>query len=843
MTFSARPIARFLLCGALALAFSPAGFAQEQPPSAAAPTDDSGIEEIVVTANKRAENMQDVPVAVSALPANQLAEQGVFETTDLGGVMPNLQITSPYGRQQPNFSVRGVGVGTEYNANAASPVGVYVDEVYQAFRSSHGQQLYDLEQVEVLRGPQGTLYGRNTTGGTISFSTRKPSLEDTVNGRFSVGYGNFSRVEVDGALEATLIPEKLGVRLAGTYVNSDPWMKNLLSSSAVNPTDGFNDVTGVDPGGAKDYGLRLSIRAEPIETLRIDLKGYAAKSKGGQAVPIGLPVIPGVGSFDTFVIASGLGINYSRSNGALNFAGRPLSSREVEVDDNGTAITRAEGGVATIHFDLTDTLTLTNITGYDSGRYAQVGRTDCDGTPISACSIGYDSHFEAINQDVRVNYTSNRLRGIVGFYYGWDQIRTRNTPNFYNFLDAIPHAATDFNPGGLLPVPPFSAVPTGVEGVQRFRQTRKSWALYGEASFDVTEALTLTGGIRYTQDDFVYDRGFAYFNDETGALRFVGVSNYTLAGAEAVYLPGVTPGPLPGPLRRAGDSAKVSGRVIAAYDLTESVMAYASYSRGYRAGTFNGLTYFSPQLVYFVPPEEVNAYEVGLKSRFFDDRVQLNVAGFYYDYSEQQGQIVDANATAFLVSLDAKMKGFEIDLVAKPLDRLTLRASTGFIDSNYTDTGACSIAIINAGNGFQSGNCIVAGNGNAINVSGNPVPYAARTSANLGADWDIAEIWRGQLRFHFDANYIGQFHYDAFGDYSNTGGAGVGPIARGDGKVWLANTRLAYDFDGVSVGFWVKNLFEEKYFPFQINLESNFALDYAVRNEPRTYGFEVSYDF
>src|SRR3546814_4347989 len=105
--------------------------------------------------------------------------------------MPNFQVSSPYGQQQPNFSVRGVGVGTEFNANAASPVGVYVDEVYQAFRSSHGQQLYDLNQIEVVRGPQGTLYGRNTTGGAINFTTRAPEL-DGQNGYFTAGYGNRS---------------------------------------------------------------------------------------------------------------------------------------------------------------------------------------------------------------------------------------------------------------------------------------------------------------------------------------------------------------------------------------------------------------------------------------------------------------------------------------------------------------------------------------------------------------------------------------------------------------------------------------------------------------------------
>ena len=126
-----------------------------------ADTPTGGLEEIIVTATKRSENLQDVPVAVSAISSTQLTNKGVFETSDLNNTLPNFQVSSPYGQQQPNFSVRGVGVGTEFNANAASPIGVYVDEVYQAFRSSHGQQLYDLNQIEVVRGPQGTLYGRS----------------------------------------------------------------------------------------------------------------------------------------------------------------------------------------------------------------------------------------------------------------------------------------------------------------------------------------------------------------------------------------------------------------------------------------------------------------------------------------------------------------------------------------------------------------------------------------------------------------------------------------------------------------------------------------------------------
>jgi len=159
---------------AAAIQFVSATGAQAQ----AADEESGGLEEIIVTAQKRAENIQDIPAAVSAIGGDELLNRGIVQTSDLAGALPNLQVTSAYGTTQPNFSLRGISVANEFSASTASPVGVYVDEVYQSFRASHGQQLYDLERVEVLRGPQGTLYGRNTTGGAINFITRKPRLGD-----------------------------------------------------------------------------------------------------------------------------------------------------------------------------------------------------------------------------------------------------------------------------------------------------------------------------------------------------------------------------------------------------------------------------------------------------------------------------------------------------------------------------------------------------------------------------------------------------------------------------------------------------------------------------------------
>jgi iron complex outermembrane receptor protein len=407
---------------ALAMGLSAPAFAQNASEEAI------GLEDIVVQATKRSENLQEVPVAVSAISSTQLQNQGVFETSDLNASMPNLQVSSPYGQQQPNFSLRGVGVGTEYNANAASPVGVYVDEVYQAFRASHGQQLYDLEQIEVVRGPQGTLYGRNTTGGAINFITRKPGLSGT-NGYLTVGYGNYNRLNAEGAVEITAVEDKVGLRVAGTYVNSDPYVKNRLAAGlntwAAFGLSGLNQSTGRNPGGAKSYGIRGTLRLKPSDTLDVTLKGYYAKATGGTETPLptGQSTANDVINYQapTFLLGAlftalgpaGAGLlpaSYSQS-------GRGLGINEIEADTVGKAVTRAEGVVLTVKADLADNLKLVSVSGYDSGLYLN-SPTDCDGTPFRGCSIGYRSNFHAYNQDLRFDYDSGPFKMIVGGFYG-----------------------------------------------------------------------------------------------------------------------------------------------------------------------------------------------------------------------------------------------------------------------------------------------------------------------------------------------------------------------------------------------------------------------------------------
>lgn len=836
-----------------------------------------GLNVIIVTATKRSENLQDVPVAVSAISSEMLASKGVFETSDLNASMPNLQVSSPYGQQQPNFSLRGVGVGTEYNANAASPVGVYVDEVYQAFRSSHGQQLYDLEQVEVVRGPQGTLYGRNTTGGAINFITRKPDLSGA-NGYITFGYGNYNRLNAEGAVEVTPVEDKVGLRIAGTYVKSDPYVHNRLPAGtntfAAFGLSALNQNTGRDPGGVESYGIRGTLRVKPVETLDVTLKGYYAKAKGGAETP--LPTGQTIGSDvinyqnPNFLLAdlftalgpAGAGLlpaSYSQS-------GNGLGLNEIEADTVGDAITRTEGVVLTVKAELGNDINLTSTSGYDSGLYVN-GPTDCDATPFRGCSIGYRSEFNAFNQDLRIDFGSGPFKGILGAFYGRDEITANNTPDFFNSLSDVRAAvglpATYFNPAGGFNGAGLSAtsLPTGIRATQNFTQIRKSWAIYGEASYELTPTLKLTGGLRYTTDKNLFTDGLTTYFDDAGNARMLTVSGFDDPVLGNVYFIEpvrdelgniVIPSfrdlgiPFPEGLERRGKTNKFSGRAILDWKPVDDVLFYLSYSRGYRAGTFNGLAYGNSNQVYFVRPEEVNAYEFGFKTRFLDNRLQLNGAFFYYDYTGQQGQVVDASATANLIALDGKLKGFEADLQFAATDRLTLNAAIGILDSEYDDYDQASCVAANLAGLFpgQDGSCVLSSGGN-VSVGGNPFPYAADLSLNFGFDWDAADIGDGLLTIHGDTSYTGQFYYDSFEDYSRgvLPNVATGEFTQGEGKYWLVNARVTYEINNLTFALWGKNLTDKVYYPFGISLENLFGNGYRVRAQPRTYGIEATMRF
>ena len=351
---------------------------------------EAGIGEIVVTAQRRAQSILDVPLAITAIDNATLEKNGISNSAQLATAVPNLQISSPYGNTQPNFSLRGISVANEYNSNQASPIGVYIDDVYIAPRTSQGMGLFDLDRVEVLRGPQGTLFGRNTTGGAINFITRGPSL-DGANGYTELGYGNFNTFTAQGAVEETLIQGQLGVRVAGNWVHGGGQIENVYPG-------------GADPNSQDSRQGRISLRYKPGEgDLDIKIRAYAGRDNPTQAAVQGfLPARQGLSFF--------------------------------QVDENriGENQTSASGVAANVSYAFSRALSVTSITSIDIGR--QDLQQAADGSPVDILDIDWQSHYRQYSEEARFNYEGDRLNLVGGLYYGWDQTTTDNTFNIGSVL-------------------------------------------------------------------------------------------------------------------------------------------------------------------------------------------------------------------------------------------------------------------------------------------------------------------------------------------------------------------------------------------------------------------------
>jgi iron complex outermembrane receptor protein len=380
---------RAICFSVLHLAAAGSALAQQESSDSGA-TAATGIGEIVVTAQRRAQSILEVPLAITAIDNSTLEKNGISSSAQLATAVPNLQISSPFGNTQPNFSLRGISVANEYNSNQASPIGVYIDDVYIAPRTSQGMGLFDLDRVEVLRGPQGTLFGRNTTGGAINFITRGPSL-DGANGYAELGYGNFNTFTAQGAVEETLIQGQLGIRVAGNWVHGGGQIENVYPG-------------GANPNSQDSRQGRISLRYKPGDgDLDIKIRAYAGRDNPTQAAVQGfLPARHGLGFF--------------------------------QVDENriGENQTSASGVAANVSYAFSRSLSVTSITSIDIGR--QDLQQAADGSPIDILDIDWQSHYRQYSEEARFNYGGDRLNLVGGLYYGWDQTTTDNTFNIGSVL-------------------------------------------------------------------------------------------------------------------------------------------------------------------------------------------------------------------------------------------------------------------------------------------------------------------------------------------------------------------------------------------------------------------------
>lgn len=601
--------------------------AQEAPQDGAAEGASAGIGEIVVTAQRRSESLMKVPVAVSALTTDDLARQGVVSSFELSGSVPSLQVTSAFGEAQPNFTMRGIGVGNEYGANQVSPVGIYTDDNYLSARTMHGLQLFDLERIEAVRGPQGTLYGRNTTGGAINFVSNKPTLEAGTRGYVEGTYGRFQEVRGQGAIEGTLIDDVLGFRASVNYVEANGFVKNIYPGQP-------------DANSKDSIAGRLIIRAKPTEKLDVMLKFTGSKGKPTQAA--------------VFHLNDGRGIsNYHREDDGLSFF-------ETNQPDLGFNDIKNAGAQMTVNYELSDSLSVQSLTAYDWSKQALT--LEGSGTPVVGfLQINYGDTYKQFNQELKFMFDREGTNLQAGLYYGYDKI---DNVDKYRLVQALYF-------------------------YQHYMQVRKSKAIFAQLDQDITDNLGFTLGLRYTKDTNRHYDAYSYLTTFADPATSPAFSNYDFDPADpdaaavtfthGSILPNGTIVPEDTKKRK---SSRLTGKIGLNYTFDGGTMVYGHFSRGYRAGSFSS-QFYGGNPIDFVSPEKVDAYEMGFKTRLFNGLANLTGAAFLTKYKNQQLNEVIGTTGYIRSAPGSTIKGVELELAGRPVPTLDAKLSFTYLDATY----------------------------------------------------------------------------------------------------------------------------------------------------------------
>jgi len=665
--------------------------------------DDRGLlEEIVVTATKRAEAIQDVPIAINALAGEQLEALGVFDTDDIVDLYPNLFLQGP-SALNTGFSIRGVGTNN-YHITGQQAVGQYLDEVTLVSPFTSQFALYDMERIEILRGPQNTLFGRNTTGGAVNFITRKPIIGEGVSGHARLRAGNEDRIDFEGAINAPL-GDSAALRIAVNSVNRGAIWDNLYVDPVTGPAP--------DRGEIERNSGRVHLLFEPSEDTSLLFTVHAGYNRGDRgatargsglwdaAGPMNVNTDQGV---MTYVDAQAAGATIlspvidcpemlagiaqfegsnscvgviPRSGGAVS---NPSTSSWNQIYDAGPALAEIdlEGFVANISHDFGG-FEFTSVTAYDelAIEFPNSNALSPHGTGFIP---GQSGTWEIFSQEFRlVSDTDRRFRWIAGVFY--------NTED--DSLATIIYRTDDG-------APPFGVVPSIA-----IDQDVTIWSLYGQGEFDVGENGTLTVGLRYTDDSKSGNsvaRVAAYTDTGTPAGTPFPLDTYfSLDFFNQLTDPpsGPCPPPVGGfPCRLdipvVQDLEEPGWNLIYDHRFTDDFMGYFSYSKGFKSGAFDtrALAAFSGTADKPVAPEFLYAYEAGFKSTLADGQVIFNAAVFFYDWEDLQVFDVDATgAPAFLNVPQTEILGVDLELQWVPAEGWYIQAGLGFVDTEITEDG------------------------------------------------------------------------------------------------------------------------------------------------------------
>lgn len=692
-------------------------------PAAAQETDaPAALEEIVVTAQRREESLQDVPITLQAYTGEMLEDLGVLTADDVMMLAPNLNIQTN-SSVSSGYQIRGIG-SDDLFANAPGSVGLYMDEVTVSSQLlSGGLGIYDIERVEIVRGPQNALFGRNTTGGSVNFHTVKPVVgADSAEGYLRATVARFGRFNTEAAIGVPL-GDTAAIRVSGQRVREDGIWDNI--------------VTNQEYGDVERDSFRIALAWEPSDRTSL-LFNYHYGRQDQQSMPlkkiaINEPV-PGGGLPFTLIIPQfplwltnfwpdptdpavcqefnvngqlPTSIDWERHYNCVNREGYNPSSNSWEEISHGTGDEQnvdIDGGFVKIDHSF-ENVTLTSITSWDE---SAVEYTEDDGGSGDAVGfaetnvIQQDSRYEQWSQELRFTSAADQpFRWITGgFLFDEDSPGTRNirfgNNGFFLLGNSNPASSLDLSTG-LPPVPPLGTPGMDAPNVVAFSLSdlrNELWSVYGQIEYDFSDQMTLTFGLRYTEDTKELNRLVRGIIDHAGIPSdfFFGydeVLRLTAGAAECGFL-----GPVPcvsfGSTNLEETLEESGGNLILDYRFSDALMVYGSYGRGFKSGKFDVemLRGFFGIPDNPVAPETIDAYEIGFKGEFMGGDFRLNGAAFFYTWENQQLFTVTNVGPQFVNVPESELSGVELELQWAPGNDWFLSAGLGWIDSEITDTGS-----------------------------------------------------------------------------------------------------------------------------------------------------------
>jgi iron complex outermembrane receptor protein len=743
--------------------------------------------DIIVTARRRQERAQSVPIALSVLDSATIARTGTFSIQQISQQAPTLQYTSSNPRNTA-LTIRGLGVSFGLaNDGLEQGVGFYVDQVYNSRPAASAFDLLDIERVEILRGPQGTLFGKNTTAGAVNITTKLPTFTYTGEAEGSIGTQNFAQVK--GAISGP-ITENLAFRIAAGKTSRDGFVRSTLTGRNVNDLDNF--------------AVRGQLLWKPTQQTSIRLIGDYNLSDADCCTQVFTGVAPTLKSADR---------RYASLAAASGYAPPSTNPYDRLADANSRLNARSEIGGVTMIADVDlGPATLTSVSGYRWWDWQPANDRDYTRLDILRQSANPVQQ-EQLTQEVRLSSNGeHKLNYTVGLYAFYQILHGQNVTEWGKDAALWLLGRTTSN-GTAIP----SNLLDGYITTSDATSVTKSYAAFAQTTYSITPTLKLTPGIRYTYEkkkaeyEAIVSGGLATTN---AALVSSKLSIFRPQSYDVVF-----------------NADAVTGDVNLSWQVTPDVMTYASYARGFKSGGINlaGLPFNAsnnPALNRaVVSPEKNQAYEAGVKTQFWQRRITANFAAFRSDVRDFQANVVDTGPGAlrgYLANIDkVRSQGVEADLALAPIGGFSSYLRGAYTDATYES--------------FANAPCPLEKIGNSTSVcdlSGKQLPGTSKWAVSYGSEYR-QPIGAGQAYVGAEGSYRSSFYADASdSEYLKIKGYTV------------INLRAGFAADaGWEVFGLIRNLFDKDYMTLLTPQSGNSGLISGVPGDPRTVQVTARYKF